>query len=258
VNPHQTWFQLLPGWPRLEEFAARYLERKSNPFLLVFTATHFTLTHVLGAVLVVLVLTVAAFRYRRAVSGGGDERIVPPRGLSVRNLLEMFTEAVIRMMAGVMGEHHARRFLPLVGSLAFFIFLSNLLGLIPGFVPPTATLKTNVALAGCVFLMTHAYGVRAHGLAYFKHFLGPVWYLAWLMLPIELISHIARPLSLSIRLLGNIFADHKVVAAFFVMVPLLVPLPFMLLGVVVAIVQTLVFSLLTTVYISMAVAEEEH
>jgi len=256
VNPHHTWFHLLPGWHSLEELAAHYLGRKGP--LLIFDATHFTLAHVAGVLLVLVVLTGAALRYRKAIAGSGDDRIVPPRGLSVRNLLEMFTDAVLSMMTGVMGEHHARRFLPLVGSLAFFIFLSNLLGLIPGFLPPTDTLKTNVALAATVFVMTHLYGLRAHGLAYLKHFLGPVWYLAPLMLPIEIISHLARPVSLSLRLLGNIAADHKVVTAFFVMVPLLVPLPFLLLGVVVAIVQTLVFSLLTTVYISMAVAHEEH
>lgn len=255
MNPHQTWFHLLPGWQHLEEFAAHYLWW---PAFLAFDATHFTLGHVVCALLVVVLLTVAAMRYRRAIAGGGEDLLVPPRGLGVRNLLEMFTDAVLKMMAGVMGARHARRFLPLVGSLAFFIFLSNLLSLVPGFLPPTDTLKTNVALAACVFLMTHVYGVGAHGLAYFKHFLGPVWYLAPLMLPIEIISHIARPVSLSLRLLGNVAADHKVVTAFFVMVPLLVPLPFMLLGVIVAIVQTLVFSLLTTVYISMAVAEEEH
>ena len=256
MNPHHTWLDLFRGWHHVEDFAAHHLERE-GPFL-VFGATHFTLSHVACAVLVVALLTVAAVCYRGAIAGGGDDRIVPPRGLGVRSLLEMFTDAVLNMMTGVMGEHHARRFLPLVGSLAFFIFLSNLLGLIPGFLPPTDTLKTNFALAACVFVMTHVYGVGAHGVGYFKHFLGPVWYLIPLMLPIELISHIARPVSLSLRLLGNVAADHKVVTAFFVMVPLLVPLPFMLLGVVVAIVQTLVFSLLTTVYISMAVAEEEH
>jgi F-type H+-transporting ATPase subunit a len=256
VNPHHTWFDQITAWRHLQELAAHYLERKRA--FLVFDATHFTLAHVICAALVVVALTVAAVRYRAAITGGGDGRIVPPRGLGVRPLIEMFTDAVLNMMSGVMGEKHARRFLPLVGSLAFFIFLSNLLGLIPGFLPPTDTLKTNVALAVSVFVMTHVYGVAAHGVGYFKHFLGPVWYLAPLMLPIELISHVARPVSLSLRLLGNIAADHKVVTAFFVMVPLLVPLPFMLLGVIVAIVQTLVFSLLTTVYISMAVAEEEH
>ena len=114
------------------------------------------------------------------------------------------------------------------------------------------------SLALTVFVMTHVYGVKEHGLAYFKHFLGPVWWLAWLMLPIELISHIARPVSLSMRLMGNIVGDHKLVLVFFGIFPLLLPLPFMVMGVLVCVVQAVVFSLLTTVYISQAVAHEEH
>jgi F-type H+-transporting ATPase subunit a len=117
--------------------------------------------------------------------------------------------------------------------------------------------------------MTHVMGVKEHGLKYFKHFAGPhidapwwakpfTWILAILMVVIEMISHFARPVSLSVRLCGNMAADHKVVFAFFVLVPLLVPVPFLILGCLVVIVQTLVFSLLSMVYISMAVAHEEH
>src|SRR5207245_10583291 len=113
----------------------------------------------------------------------------------------------------------------------------------------TSTLKTNVALALSVFALTHVFGAVAHGPGCFKHFLGPMPVLAPLMLPIELVSHVARPVSLSLRLLGNIAADHKVVSAFFFLVPLLLPVPFLILGVLVAIVQTLVFCLLTMVYI---------
>ena len=105
---------------------------------------------------------------------------------------------------------------------------------------------------------THVFGVMEHGLKYFKHFLGPVWWLAPLMLPIELVSHIARPLSLTLRLLGNMAADHKVVSSFFALVPLIVPVPFLILGVMVVIVQTLVFCLLSMVYIQGAVTHEGH
>src|SRR5206468_10079146 len=112
------------------------------------------------------------------------------------------------------------------------------------------------ALAGFVFVMTHVFGLREHGVAYLKHFMGPVLWLAPLMIIIELISHIARPISLSLRLMGNILADHKVVFSFFTLVPLLVPVPFLLLGCLVAVIQTLVFCILTMVYISMAVAHE--
>src|ERR1019366_8929012 len=142
------------------------------------------------------------------------------------------------------------KYLPLIGSLFLFILFSNLLSLIPGFLPPTASLKTNVALAVLVFVLTHVFGVATHGLKYFKHFMGPLWWLAPLMIPIEIVSHIARPVSLSMRLLGNITADHKVGAVFFALIPILIPTIFLGMGVFVALVQAVVFSLLSTIYIS--------
>jgi F-type H+-transporting ATPase subunit a len=158
----------------------------------------------------------------------------------------------------VMGRRQAEKHFPLIGTLVFFILLNNMIGLIPGFVPATDTLKTNVAMAVLVFLVYNVAGALEHGAKYFKHFLGPIWWLSWLMLPIELFSHFVRPVSLSLRLLGNMAADHKVLAIFSVLVPVLVPLPFYLLGILVCVVQTLVFSLLSMVYIGMAVAHEEH
>ncbi len=165
---------------------------------------------------------------------------------------------IFGLMEGPMGAKNARRYLPLVGSLFLFILFCNLLSLIPGFLPPTDTLKTNVGLAVLVFCLTHVYGLRAHGFKYVKHFMGPLWWLAPLMLPIELVSHIARPVSLSMRLLGNITADHKVAAVFFALIPFLVPVPFLVMGVFVSVVQAVVFSLLSTIYISTAIAHEEH
>jgi F-type H+-transporting ATPase subunit a len=176
----------------------------------------------------------------------------------LRNLFEMLTDAIFKLMENVMGEKEARRYLPLVGTLFLFILFSNLLSLIPGFLPPTDTLKTNFGLSVVIFLLTHIFGVRAHGIKYFKHFLGPWLPLAPLMLPIEIISHIARPVSLAMRLLGNISADHAVVLAFFGVIPFLVPVPFLVMGVFVSVVQAVVFSLLSTVYIGSAIAHEDH
>jgi F-type H+-transporting ATPase subunit a len=203
-------------------------------------------------------LVFGAVRYAATVNGAPDGGLVPPPRFGLRNLFEMLADTIFKLMVSVMGEKEARRYLPLVGSLFLFILFSNLLSLIPGFIPPTDTLKTNLALSGLVFLLTHVFGVRAHGIKYFKHFLGPYLPLAPLMLPIELISHVARPVSLAMRLLGNISADHAVVLAFFGVIPLLVPVPFLVMGVFVSVVQAVVFSLLTTVYISTAVAHEEH
>jgi len=255
MGEHETWFDLLPGWHRLEEFFSPYLQLDWR--WQAFQESHFTLTHVAGTILVLLFVSYGALRYR-AATATPEGRLVPPPRFGFRNFFEMFTESFYNLAEQVMGEHNAQRYLSLIGTLAFFIFFSNVLGLIPGFAPPTATLKTNLAIAGFVFVMTHVFGIREHGFKYFKHFLGPVLWLAPLMLCIELISHIARPVSLSLRLMGNILADHKVVFSFFTLVPILVPVPFLLLGVLVCVIQTLVFVILTMVYISMAVAHEEH
>jgi F-type H+-transporting ATPase subunit a len=254
MGEETTLIDLLPGVHNLKLFMAAYLQR--DHFMIETLPSHFSITHVLSTALVLAFVALGAFSFKAAMSRGGRDAIVPPGKFSLRLLFEMFADTVMSIAKDVMGEKNARKYIPVIGTLACFIFFSNVLALIPGMAPPTAVLKTNVALALTVFVLTHVYGVRENGLAYFKHFLGPVWWLAPLMLPIELVSHIARPVSLSIRLAGNISADHKVVAAFFALVPFLLPVPFLILGVLVAVVQTLVFSLLTMVYIQGAIAHE--
>lgn len=259
MGEHSTWFDFLnalPAWQSLHHTAQHHLERRWK--FAMFDATHFTLSHVLGFLLVAVFIMFGAISYKGALARAGKDGIVPPAKFGLRNLFEMFCEGILALGTGVMGKENARKYMPFVGSIALLIFFSNALALIPGFAPPTDTLKTNLALSLAVFFMTHVYGVRANGLAYFKHFLGPIPWLAPLMLPIELISHIARPASLALRLMGNMASDHKVVAAFFTLVPLLVPVPFLILGIIVVIVQTLVFTLLSMVYIGMAVAHDDH
>jgi F-type H+-transporting ATPase subunit a len=265
MGEHDTWWNLLgyiPGWDGFVHDLEHTLGRgpgSAHPWHGgPFGDTHFTVSHLLSGLAVALFLIYGAFRYSAALRAAGKNAIVPPAKFNLRNLFEMFAEAVLGVAEGVMGKKNALKYLPFIGSIAMFIFFCNALALIPGFAPPTDTLKTNLALALLVFLATHYLGVKEHGLAYFKHFMGPIPLLAPLMLPIELISHIARPVSLSLRLMGNMAADHKVVALFFGLIPLIVPVPFLILGMVVVVVQTLVFSLLSMVYISMAVAHEEH
>jgi F-type H+-transporting ATPase subunit a len=256
MEPHATWFDYLPGYPALRENLSHVLGRDWT--WQMFQTTHFQLDHVMGALLVFAFLIFGAARYAVAVGGSGDAGLVPPPKFGLRNLFEMLSDTIFNLMSSVMGEKNARRYLPIIGTLFLFILFSNFLALIPGFLPPTDTLKTNLGLSVMVFLLTHYFGVREHGVKYFKHFLGPWLPLAPLMLPIELISHIARPVSLAMRLLGNIAADHAVVLAFFAIIPFLVPVPFLVMGVFVSVVQAVVFSLLTTVYISTAIAHEEH
>lgn len=214
------------------------------------------------AVFVLLVLglmSYLAFK-KMAVSGAREEALIPSNRLTLRNIFELFTEMVLKFLDDILG-HRGREFLPLVGTLGFFILFSNLLGLIPGFLPPTDNLNTTVACALVVFFATHYYGVKTHGIKYLKHFLGPVLWLSPLMVPIEVISHLARVLSLSMRLFGNIMADH-ILLSLTLMAPLGLPLflsPLsMVLGVFVSLIQTFIFMLLSMIYISLAIEQAEH
>lgn len=256
MGPHSTWFSFFPGYQTLRGNLNFYFGREWT--WQVFQATHFEVDHILGGILVFLLLTLFALRYAGSLRRSTDGGAVPPPHFCLRNLMETFGDLVFGLMEGPMGAKNTRKYLPLIGTLFLFILFSNLLSLIPGFLPPTASLKTNVGLAVLVFVMTHVFGVVANGPKYLKQFMGPLWWLSPLMIPIELVSHIARPVSLSMRLLGNITADHKVSAVFFALIPFLVPVPFLAMGVFVSVVQAVVFSLLSTIYISTAIAHEEH
>ena len=259
MGEHGTWFDYLNRfeWWRHFNVSAEHALGRKHPMLLVFQDSGWTLTHVLVEL---VVLTFSIFGIMAFYKGlkSPDNGIVPPRKMNLRNFFEYTAESVYGMVEGAMGEHNAARFFPLIGALWMFILFNNLIGLVPGFISPTDTLKTNVGIALLVFFLTHYFGVKEHGLAYFKHFLGPSLALAPLMLPIEIISHIARPVSLSVRLMGNMMADHKVVMSFFALVPILVPLPFLLLGLLICMIQALVFTSLAMVYIGMAIEHEEH
>jgi len=180
-------------------------------------------------------------------------QLIPGR---LQNVMEVILDGFDNLLSDTMGPK-GRAFFPLIATLGLFILTSNLLGLVPGFESPTANLNTTVSLALVVFVMTHVVGIRTHGFKYVKQFLGPVWWLTPLMLPIELISHLSRPLSLSVRLFGNIGGGHIVVGILFFLVPFLVPLPILVLKILIALIQTLVFMLLSMMYIAGAM-EEAH
>lgn len=255
----EHWSLLVQFFPSLVENVYHIIEPHKT---YVAGETPNRVSHIFMALIVAAFAIGLGFAVRRRIAAKGSD-LVPDRRFSPVVLLEMLVEAVLSLMEGVMGEKNARRYFPLVGSLAVFILFSNLLGMIPGFVPPTDSLSTTLALGTIVFFATHYYGVKEHGIAYFKHFLGPIikWYalpLMALMFVIELISHLVRPCSLGVRLMGNIMGDHKVLFIFLGFGILLIPLPIMALGLVVAVVQTLVFCLLSIVYIGLAIEHEEH
>ena len=165
-----------------------------------------------------------------------------------------FISNLVRDMIGPEGK----RFIPVIGTLGVFILLSNLLGLIPIFKSPTASVNVTFGCAVFIFIYYHAVGIRTNGLwKYIKHFAGPVWWMAPLFFPVEIIGHFSRPLSLTIRLFGNIFGEDTIIAILFMLVPFLVPLPMMCLAIFTSLIQTLVFIMLSSVYIAGAVAHEE-
>jgi len=174
----------------------------------------------------------------------------------VQNLLETVVGGLENFVVDIMGPE-GKHYLSLIGSLFLFILVCNLQGLIPGFDSPTANINTTLALALVSFSATHYIGIKRHGFAYIKHFMGPMWALAPLMLPIELISHFARVMSLTFRLFGNMVAKHKLLLVLALLAPYIAPVPILGLGLLVAFVQALVFTLLTMLYLSGSI-EEAH
>jgi len=179
-----------------------------------------------------------------------------------QNVVETIIEALLNLAEENIGHHWARPLFPLLATLALFIAVCNFMGLIPGFVSPTANINTNAAMAIPVFLATHVYGIRVHGFGYIKHFLGPIRSifalpLMLLMFVIEFIGHIARPLTLSVRLFGNMVAKHYIIGVLGILSPAIVPVAILVLGVLVSVIQAFVFTLLTALYLAGAV-EEAH
>jgi F-type H+-transporting ATPase subunit a len=187
-------------------------------------------------IVLLLALSLLATKAMKTVPGG------------LQNFMEVIVGGIENMVVETMGEH-GRPFFPLVATLALFILVSNLMGLIPGFFPPTANINTTAACAVIVFITTHVVGVKEHGVKYIKHFLGPIIWLAPMMFFIEVIGHLSRVISLTLRLFGNMNGHELVLMIFFGLAPFLVPLPMMLMGVLVSFIQAFVFMLLAMIYI---------
>ncbi len=176
-----------------------------------------------------------------------------------QSILELIIQAFEGLLVDTIGEE-GKKYLPLIATVGLFILFCNLLGLVPGFMSPTSKLNVTIGCALVVFVYYHYQGIRAQGLMkYLKHFAGPVPLLAPLMVPIEIISHFSRPVSLSVRLFGNIFAEEVLIVIMASIIPFFLPLPFMAIAIFTAVIQSFVFVLLACIYIAGAVAhEEEH
>jgi F-type H+-transporting ATPase subunit a len=183
-----------------------------------------------------------------------------PRG--VQNFVEVVAKYMLDLAEETIGHHWGKPFFPLICTIFMYIAVCNFMGLVPGFASPTSNINMTASMALPVFLATHFYGMKVHGAGYIKHFLGPMRNLAALPLMIlmffvETVSHLARPVTLSVRLFGNMIAKHFLLLVLGFLVPWFIPVAVLGLGVLVSVVQALVFALLTTMYLAGAV-EEAH
>ncbi|MBX3200205.1 MAG: F0F1 ATP synthase subunit A [Labilithrix sp.] len=210
-----------------------------------------------ASLLVVLVILFLAWRAKAAVTDY-EKSVIPDEKLSLRTFFEIFIGYFYNMMKDMMGPKRAKRYFPVVGTAACFVFFSNVLGMIPGFLPPTATWNITAGCALVVLVAFTFYGLKAQGMGFITHLAGPWMGPAFLpinilIFAIEFIStFIIRPVTLSIRLMLNIAVDHLLLSILLGIFTLFLPLPIMILGTLVAVVQVLVFCLLTSIYISLA------
>ena len=187
--------------------------------------------------------------------GATDAALEPEDGITARNLAESLVEAISGLAEGVIG-HGAQRYVPLLASFFVFILACNLIGLVPGFTPPTSDFNITFGLGIVSFIAYQVAGAREHGLRYVKQFLGSVVLLYPLMLVVELFSHVFRPISLGIRLFANMVADHEVVEIFTGLTKIGIPVAFYGLGAFVCVVQAFVFTMLSAIYIALAVSHD--
>jgi F-type H+-transporting ATPase subunit a len=212
-----------------------------NPEVIPHNVTH--------AFLASILLIVVALMVR------GSLQLVP-RG--IQNFMELIVDAIWKLVDENIGHHWSRQLFPFICTIFLFILVCNFMGLVPGFFAATGNVNTNAAMAIPVFLATHYYGIRVHGASYIKHFLGPIRSIAALPLMIlmffvELIGHVARPLTLTVRLFGNMTGKHIILIVLGIIAPVLAPAVILGLGVLVSLVQAFVFALLATLYLAGAV-----
>lgn len=179
--------------------------------------------------------------------------IEPGKG---QNLLEFIYEALESFVATIVGEEKVKELLPVLSTIFIYLFSANLMGLIPGLKSPTGLFSNCLGMAILVFFLTAFYGFKHHGLGYIKHFAGPIWWMAPLMFPIHIVGEISRPISLTLRLFGNIMGEDVVILVLTSFIfPLIVPIPMQLMAIFTSLLQALVFTILSGIYLSGAISE---
>jgi len=194
----------------------------------------------------------------RASLSNPDDAVVPEERLTIRTFMEAFLGYFYDLAKSVMDARRAKKYFPLIGTSALFVFFANVMALIPGMPVATSNLNITMGCALVVFIAFNFYGLKEQGFGYLKHLAGPAWYLAPLVFLIEVISLCVRPITLAVRLMLNMAVDHLILAIFLALVAALVPLPVMVLGCLIILIQTLVFALLTCIYIGLATEHEAH
>lgn len=210
-------------------------------------------SHIFYGFLVALILIFVSFFAARSLKR--MRGFIPADKFGVHGFFEVFVEQIMNLSDSVIGLK-GRSMVPFFCFVFLYIWLQNLLGLIPGFSPATDNINTTVALGLLSFVVYNYCGFKEHGLAYLKQYLGPVLMLAPLFLVIEILSHAFRPLSLGLRLFGNMKGDHLVIAIFLDMVPFVIPVLFYFLGFFVCTLQAFIFTILSMVYVSLAVSHD--
>lgn len=204
-----------------------------------------------GAVGVMILLGLAA----RLSLGKGKDAVMPASSFSIKGIFEQLNEFIASLVESVIGSA-GRPYVPMFATIFFFIFINNFIGLLPGMATASENINTGLAVGLFVFVVYNVFGVMEHGLAYFKHFMGPIWWLAPFILVVELFSHMVRPVSLGLRLRANMLADHSVLGIFTDLVPYVVPVPFYFLGIFVCSMQAFIFTILSMIYVSMAISHD--
>lgn len=253
---HSSWLTLLLAYMR--ETLDHNAGVLGNSVVAGHSPTWASFEPLAAALLVFLIVLLVSARVRSRLDRV-DEAVIPEEKLTLRTFLETFLDYFYDLAKSVMGPERAKEYFPLIGTSAMFVFFANVLALVPGMPVATSHLSVTFGCAIVVFLFFNAYGLMANGTNYLKHLAGPVWWLAPLLFPLEVISLFIRPVTLAIRLMVNMAADHVMLSLFLGLIAVLLPIPVMLLGCLVVVVQTLVFTLLTCIYIGLATDhDEEH
>jgi len=256
MHHHMSWFSYFPLYQKIYVYLNYHYSSTIifNSGLFPKDSIINTLDHVVASLftsIIICILTIYTINSTSTLTN----TIIPQKYISMLNIIDFFYESVVDFTKSIMGDE-CKNHSAFVASIACYIFICNIMGLVPGLYAATSNLNTTLACGVIVFFYFNYWGVRVHGIGHFTHLANPIgawwgWFLSPLMLLIESIGLCIRPFSLAIRLAGNLIGDHSVILTFAGFMPILIPLPFMAFGFLVCIIQTFIFCLLTCVYIHM-------